>query len=944
MVSNSNHFVGNVKNEDGNALQLSSSAGITLSNNVTGYGYIQTTGDDSYIQTESIKIDAGSGVISGRRSNEDLSLQPAGTGNVILGAVKINGTTISSDDSTKITLAENVDITGAVGITSGTITGITDLAVADGGTGVSSLTANQLLLGNGTSAIAVSGALEWQAGSSTLAVTGNQTISGNLTVSGSTTTINTTNTTIEDNIIELNSGISQSLNDAGIIIERGSTGDNAAIIWDESEDEFTLGTTTATAGDKSGGISVTAGNLKVATIEATNAAITGGTISGLTSFANTGSSTLDGVTINDNTISSNASNADLEISANGTGSVAITKAAITSGTITGITDLAVADGGTGASSLTDNAVLTGTGTSPITAESNLTFNGSTLAVTGNITATTSIANDAVSIDDNVIKTTRSNDSLFFQANGTGSIEFSPNGATVDGVFDTNTRYDFGANRIYSEQDANASAIFSDSGDRRYANGDFLSVSLASSSSNSHARWRSGTFSLMDMKGFSITSSANYFKGIVTRYAETMIKNTSTSAASTLNNITGVYSSLNTTGTDNGGGLTITSGYGFVTDIALGEGTSETVAMTNAYHYAVKGSSGGGAITNEYGVFVDGLAGTNKYGFYTNDDSYINSIGGVTLQNGDITASGVTISDNHISTAASNADLHLDTSGTGKIKSNAPIIGIGDGATTATGGGNIILTDQADGDFQTTADGKVGMLDPSGLQVDSAGSYHYSQLILNTFSTTGYNALWTTRSNSNTHGTNAYLDSGDVIFQFFGAGWNGDTDGTGYYSANASMDLYASEAHSASNRGGGMNFKTINKGASSGASIKLQIEDHIEAVEQLEFKKNYKENIDALTSSSTITVDCSAASVFTVTLATNTGFVISNLETGSSVTLIITQDGTGSRTATFGTDGSTAVKFAGSSKTLSTAASAIDVVTIFNDGTNYIGNLSKAYAA
>ncbi len=45
--------------------------------------------------------------------------------------------------------ANNVNITG------GTITGITDLAVADGGTGSSSLAANNVLLGNGTSALQV---------------------------------------------------------------------------------------------------------------------------------------------------------------------------------------------------------------------------------------------------------------------------------------------------------------------------------------------------------------------------------------------------------------------------------------------------------------------------------------------------------------------------------------------------------------------------------------------------------------------------------------------------------------------------------------------------------------------------------------------------------------------------------------------------------------------
>jgi hypothetical protein len=41
----------------------------------------------------------------------------------------------------------------AVAITGGTITGITDLTVADGGTGVSTIAANAVVLGNGTSAI-----------------------------------------------------------------------------------------------------------------------------------------------------------------------------------------------------------------------------------------------------------------------------------------------------------------------------------------------------------------------------------------------------------------------------------------------------------------------------------------------------------------------------------------------------------------------------------------------------------------------------------------------------------------------------------------------------------------------------------------------------------------------------------------------------------------------
>ena len=52
--------------------------------------------------------------ITGTRSNEDLTIAASGTGNLILGSLRVNGTTISSDDSSKITISENVDITGTL--------------------------------------------------------------------------------------------------------------------------------------------------------------------------------------------------------------------------------------------------------------------------------------------------------------------------------------------------------------------------------------------------------------------------------------------------------------------------------------------------------------------------------------------------------------------------------------------------------------------------------------------------------------------------------------------------------------------------------------------------------------------------------------------------------------------------------------------------------------
>jgi cytoskeletal protein CcmA (bactofilin family) len=81
-----------------------------------------------------------------------------------------------------------------------------------------------------------------------------------------------------------------------------------------------------------------------------------------------------------------------------------------------------------------------------------------------------------------------------------------------------------------------------------------------------------------------------------------------------------------------------------------------------------------------------------------------------------------------------------------------------------------------------------------------------------------------------------------------------------------------------------------------------------------------------------------ASIFTLTATS--GITISqipNADTGSSYTIKVIQDGTGSHalTSTF--------KFAGGDKTLSTAPASIDVINVVYDGTDYLATLSKAYA-
>ncbi len=66
--------------------------------------------------------------------------------------------------------------------------------------------------------------------------------------------------------------------------------------------------------------------------------------------------------------------------------------------------------------------------------------------------------------------------------------------------------------------------------------------------------------------------------------------------------------------------------------------------------------------------------------------------------------------------------------------------------------------------------------------------------------------------------------------------------------------------------------------------------------------------------------------------------LGNAVAGTSFTLIITQDGSGSHTLTAGSD----IKWAGGQKTLSTAGNAIDVISFFYDGTTYFASLGRGF--
>ena len=76
--------------------------------------------------------------IASNGSNADLSIQPSGTGDVLISALRINGTTLDSSDSTKVTIAEAVDVTGA--LTAGSTVAVTGALTASSTLGVSGVT------------------------------------------------------------------------------------------------------------------------------------------------------------------------------------------------------------------------------------------------------------------------------------------------------------------------------------------------------------------------------------------------------------------------------------------------------------------------------------------------------------------------------------------------------------------------------------------------------------------------------------------------------------------------------------------------------------------------------------------------------------------------------------------------------------------------------------
>ena len=103
--------------------------------------------------------------------------------------------------------------------------------------------------------------------------------------------------------------------------------------------------------------------------------------------------------------------------------------------------------------------------------------------------------------------------------------------------------------------------------------------------------------------------------------------------------------------------------------------------------------------------------------------------------------------------------------------------------------------------------------------------------------------------------------------------------------------------------------------------------------------NYKDYVATITYAATITPDIALGSIQQVTL---TGNVTMNAfggtpQAGQSMVIKFIQDATGGRTL------SSTMKWAGGAKTLSPGGNAVDIASVFYDGTTYWASLTLAYA-
>jgi hypothetical protein len=370
--------------------------------------FVELYGSDNDLNTLDANLDVNNFAITTGVTNGNITVTPNGTGNINLGSITINGSQVSSNDSTQITLADNIQTTGTLDVDGATALGstltvATSLALATGAT-VTGI--DNGALGSSATLLATQGAIKTYVDAQITA----QDL--DFTADDSTT-----------NSIDLDSEVMQFSGGTGI-------------------------TTTAVNNTVTTAIDSTVVTL-TGSQSLTNKTLTSPTINAATM---TGDVAIDGVTITDNTIKANASNADLELDGSGTGAVKVLAGATVVGTlttaditttgtqtITGQLDaegVRIKDNKITTISSNANLELDAAGTGVVDIQSEMTTIGQT--ITGNVVIDGRFDIDNLAFTGNNITATNSNGGILLNPQGTGGITLGGNTVNVPSILTAHT--------------------------------------------------------------------------------------------------------------------------------------------------------------------------------------------------------------------------------------------------------------------------------------------------------------------------------------------------------------------------------------------------------------------------------------------------------------------------------------------------------------------------